>query len=190
MYALTLLATLLLAGIYPAITLSSFKVQFSFSILLITSTIIIGKQLKYIREKNLGYDKQNVFNFQLHNMSSHYDAVAAELLKQPGITGVTGSGADIINNSSGSSDVNWDGKRADQQSFTIIQMPVERNFMQVMNIQLVEGNGFTGSPAEFPEHTTFVDAIQQKLAGKNVCKNHGQGCRTGNSCRRKRMEKI
>ena len=83
-YGLTLLATLLLAGIYPAITLSSFKpleamkgklsgigskgnfrkvlvvVQFSFSIMLITSTIIIGKQLKYIREKNLGYDKENV----------------------------------------------------------------------------------------------------------------------------------
>jgi len=100
--------TAAVAGVYPAITLSSFKpleamkgklsgignkgnfrkvlvvVQFSFSILLITSTIIIGKQLKYIREKNLGYDKENVFSFWMRDINGHYDAAVAELLKQPG----------------------------------------------------------------------------------------------------------
>jgi ABC-type antimicrobial peptide transport system permease subunit len=184
-YGLTMLATLLLAGIYPAITLSSFKpleamkgklsgiggkgnfrkvlvvVQFSFSIMLITSTIIISKQLKYIREKNLGYDKQNVFSFDMRNINGHYDAAVAELLKQPGILGVTESGADIINNSSGSTDVDWDGKRVDQQSFTIIQMPIERNFLQVMGMQLVEGNGFTGSPADSANFILNETAIKE-----------------------------
>jgi putative ABC transport system permease protein len=196
-YGLTMLATLLLAGIYPAITLSSFKpleamngklsgigskgnfrkvlvvVQFSFSIMLITSTIIIGKQLKYIREKNLGYDKQNVFSFPMRNISVHYDAAVTELLKQPGISGVTESGADIINNSSGSSDVDWDGKRTDQQSFTITQMPIERNFLHVMGIQLVKGNGFTGSPADstnFLLNETAIEAmgIKKPVIGKRL----------------------
>jgi len=184
-YGLTMLATLLLAGIYPAITLSSFKpleamkgklsgiggkgsfrkvlvvVQFSFSIMLITSTIIIGKQLKYIREKNLGYDKQNVFSFWMRNINDHYDAAVAELLKQPGITGVTESGVDVINTSSGSTDVDWDGKRADQQSFAILQMPIERNFLQVMGIQLVEGSGFTGSPADSANFILNETAIRE-----------------------------
>jgi hypothetical protein len=171
-YGLTLLATLLLAGIYPAVTLASFKpleamkgklsgigskgnfrkvlvvAQFSFSIMLITSTIIIGKQLRYIREKNLGYDKENVFSFWMRNIDTHYEAVKAELLQQPGILGVTESGVDIINSGTGSSDADWDGKKPDQQSFTIGQMPVERNFLTVMDIQLAEGKGFTGSPAD------------------------------------------
>src|SRR5258706_4242585 len=196
-YGLTMLATLLLAGIYPAITLSSFKpleamkgklsgigskgsfrkvlvvVQFSFSIMLITSTIIIGKQLKYIREKNLGYNKENVFSFWMHNMNDHYDAAQAELLQQPGILGVTESGVDIINSSSGSSDIDWDGKRTDQQSFTITQMPVEKNFLQVMKIQLKEGKGFTGSPADsanFILNETAVKAagIQDPVIGKRL----------------------
>ena len=196
-YGLTMLATLLLAGVYPAITLSSFKplkamkgrlsgigskgnfrrvlvvVQFSFSIMLITSTIIIGKQLKYIQEKNLGYDKQNVFSFPMRNINGHYDAAMAELLKQPGISGVTGSGANIINNSSGSTDVDWDGKRADQQSFAIIQMPIERNFVQVMGMQLVEGKGFAGSPADsarFILNETAVKAtgIKEPVIGKRL----------------------
>ena len=171
-YGLTLLATLLLAGIYPAITLSSFKpleamkgklsgigskgnfrkvlvvVQFSFSIMLITSTIIIGKQLKYIREKNLGYDKGNIFSFWMRNIDQHYEAAKTELLQQPGILGVTESGVDIINSGTGSSDADWDSKRPDQQAFTIGQMPVERNFLEVMGIKLAEGKGFTGTPAD------------------------------------------
>ena len=111
-------------------------VQFSFSIMLITSTIIIGKQLKYIREKNLGYDKENVFSIWMRNINNHYEAAKAELLQQPGILGVTESGVDIINSGTGTSDVDWDGKRPDQQTFTIGQMPVERNFLEVMGIQL------------------------------------------------------
>ncbi|MCW3119012.1 MAG: macrolide transporter ATP-binding/permease protein [Chitinophagaceae bacterium] len=184
-YGLTMLATLLLAGIYPAITLSSFKpleamkgklsgiggkgsfrkvlvvVQFSFSIMLITSTIIIGKQLKYIREKNLGYDKENVFSFWMHNMNEHYDAAAAELLKVPAIAGVTECGVDLINTSSGSTDIDWDGKTAEQQSFGIIQLPVERNFLQVMGLQLVEGKGFTGSPADSANFILNETAIKE-----------------------------
>ncbi len=207
-FGLTMLATLLLAGIYPAITLSSFKpleamkgklsgvggknnfrkvlvvVQFSFSIILITSTIIISKQLKYIREKNLGYDKQNVFSFSMHNMNDHYEAAVSELLKDPGILGVTESGADIIINSSATTDLDWDGKRADQQSFTIVQMPIEKNFLKVMNIQLAEGSGFTGSPADsahFILNETAVkeSGIQEPVVGKRLTLQGIKGLITG-----------
>ncbi|MDE3213838.1 MAG: ABC transporter permease [Bacteroidota bacterium] len=184
-YGLTMVTMLLLAGIYPAITLSSFKpilaikgksskfgtkgnfrkvlviIQFTFSIILIASTILIGKQLKYIREKNLGYDKQNVFSFWMRNIGDHYDAAVEELMKQPGITGVTESGTDIIDNSSGTTDLDWEGKRQDQQSFTIIQMPIERNFLQVMNIQLVEGLGFAGTPADSAHFILNETAVKE-----------------------------
>lgn len=136
-------------------------VQFSFTIILITSTIIIGKQLKYIREKNLGYDKENVFTFWMHNMNDHYDAAVAELQKVPGITGITECGVDITNTGSGSTDIDWDGKRADQLSFSILQLPVERNFLQVMGVQLVQGTGFTGSPADSANFIVNETAIKE-----------------------------
>src|ERR1051326_265998 len=74
----------LLAGLYPAVVLSSFKpvqvlksqfqkvtngvsfrkilvtLQFVISIALIASTIIISKQLQFLKNKKLGFDKQNV----------------------------------------------------------------------------------------------------------------------------------
>ncbi|MBN8851069.1 MAG: hypothetical protein BGO55_28785 [Sphingobacteriales bacterium 50-39] len=189
-YGLTLLATLLLAGIYPAITLSSFRplealkgklsgigrkgnfrkvlvvVQFSFSIMLITGTIIIGRQLKYIREKNLGYDKENVFSFWMRDINNHYEAAKAELLQQPGILGVTEAGVDIIDSHSGTVDISWNGKRPDQQAFNIVQMPVERNFPEVMGIQLVEGTGFTGTPADSANFILNQTAIKEAGIGE------------------------
>ena len=189
-YGLTLLATFLLAGIYPAITLSSFRplealkgklsgignkgnfrkvlvvIQFSFSIMLIVGTIIIGRQLKYIREKNLGYDKENVFSFWMRDIKDHYDAAKAELLKQPGILGVTECGVDIIDTHSGTVDVSWDGKRPDQQTFTIGQMPVERNFPEVMGIQLIEGKGFTGTAADSANFILNETAIKEAGIGE------------------------
>ena len=121
----------------------------------------------------MGYNKENVFSLRMSNIAGHYDASVAELMRQPGILGVTESGADIINNSSASTDIGWDGKRTDQRSFTIIQMPVERNFLLVMGMQLVEGNGFTGSPADsanFILNETAVKeaGIKEPVIGKRL----------------------
>jgi putative ABC transport system permease protein len=184
-YGITLLATFLLAGIYPAITLSSFKpleamkgklsglgskgsfrkvlvvVQFTFSIILIVSTIIISKQLKFIREKNLGYDKENIFVLNMREIGNHYDAAKAELLKQPGIIGVTESGGDLMENGSSTGDIDWDGKALSQQNFIINQMAVEKDFLTVLNIKLAEGKTFTGTPSDSTNFILNETAIKQ-----------------------------
>ena len=70
-------------------------------------------------------------------------------------------------------DIDWDGKRADQRSFVIVQMPIERNFLQVMGMQLVERSGFTGSPADsanFILNETAIKAtgIKEPVIGKRL----------------------
>jgi ABC-type antimicrobial peptide transport system permease subunit len=52
-------------------------------------------------------------------------------------------------------------------------MPVERNFVQVMGMQLVEGNGFTGSPADsasFILNETAIKAtgLKEPVIGKRL----------------------
>lgn len=84
--------TLVASSIYPALLLSSFEplkamkgkisagigntrfrqilvvTQFSFSILLIISTLVITQQLKYIQSKDLGYDKEHVLSFWMRDI--------------------------------------------------------------------------------------------------------------------------
>lgn len=183
--SLTMLATLVLAGCYPAVLLSSFKplqlmrstayssggsnsafrkglvvVQFVLSIMLIISTLVVSGQLDYIRQKNLGYNKENILTFGLREIDKHYDAAKAELLKQPGVLGVTATGGNILNNWSSTGDTDWDGK-APNRTFIINQLPVERDFLEVMNLQLVAGKGFAGTPADSTNYILNETAIRQ-----------------------------
>ena len=130
-----IISTLALASIYPALLLSSFKpiqalkgklslgiantsfrkilvvTQFVFSVGLIIGTIVIGSQLKYIREKDLGFDKEHVFSFGLRSeLHDHFDAVRNELLQQPGILSVASANSNIAGVNSTTGDTYWDGK--------------------------------------------------------------------------------
>jgi putative ABC transport system permease protein len=190
LYGCALMVTVLFAGIYPALTLSSFNpatalkgmipgfgknatfrkmlvvVQFTCSIILIISTVIIGQQLKYIRQKNLGFDKENILSFSGRKFADHYDAVKAELQKQPGITAVTCASGDIMNIQSSTGDAEWDGKTAEQANFMINQIDVDRNFLKILNMQLISGTGFTGTPAD-SAHYIINEAAARQMHMKN-----------------------
>lgn len=169
--SVTMAVTLIVSSIYPAILLSSFRPlqaikgkfsigrgnhflrkvlvvsQFSFSVIFIICTITIGKQLSYVRAKNLGLDKENVFRFELKNMRGKYEAVRNELLKDPSISGVTATGQDVLQVGANTTMNSWPGKDPGR-TLLISSLPVERDFLSVMHIKLVEGKGFSGTPSD------------------------------------------
>lgn len=107
--AWSLAGTLLLslvAGTYPAIVMASFKpvtilkgnfkntmqglwlrralvvLQFVVSVVLIVGTLVIMKQLSFLQEKKLGYDKENVIILPLDEQTQEkYSTLKSELLK-------------------------------------------------------------------------------------------------------------
>ncbi|HWK08364.1 MAG TPA: ABC transporter permease [Puia sp.] len=167
----TMAVTLVVSAIYPAILLSSFQPlqaikgkfsigrgnhflrkllvvsQFSFSVIFIICTIIIGKQLTYIQAKNLGLNKENVFRFDLKNMREKYEAVRNELLRAPSISGVTATGQDVLQVGSNTTTNDWPGKDPGR-TLLISSLPVERDFLSMMHIKLMEGKGFSGTAAD------------------------------------------
>ncbi|MGC4035824.1 MAG: hypothetical protein QM764_07675 [Chitinophagaceae bacterium] len=168
---ITILATLIISSIYPAVLLSSFEplkalkgklsarisdavfrkalvvLQFGFSMILICGTLVIGKQLSYIRSKQLGYDKDHVLAMGLIEMGKHFDAVKAELMKQPGITNVTCATSNIINYDGHTGDNNWDGKEKGE-TLMLCPIGIDKDFLSFFKMELKEGSGFTGSPGD------------------------------------------
>lgn len=169
--ALTLAATLAASSIYPALLLSSFEplkalkgrvtagignasfrrvlviLQFTVSIVLIIGTLIIGKQLSFIRNRDLGYDKENVLSFMMQGMQAHYEAAKAELLKQPGVTAVTRGSSNIVDYNGWTGDNDWDGKPAKSNLF-FHPIAVDKDFTGFFKIKLKEGALFTGAVAD------------------------------------------
>jgi len=185
---LTILAaitgTLAASSIYPALLLSSFEplkalkgkisagigdvmfrkilvvTQFAFSIVLIIGTIIITGQLNYIRSKNLGYDKTNVISFWMRDMTKHYDAAKAELLKQPGVLAVTRSNQNIVRFQGFSGDVQWDGKDP-KNNLIVHPIVVDKDLISFFKMKLVQGSSFTGAVTDTARYILNEAAIKE-----------------------------
>jgi putative ABC transport system permease protein len=188
--AATLLGTLAASSIYPALLLSSFEplkalkgkisvgignvafrrilvvIQFSVSIVLIIGTLVIGNQLKFIRNKNLGYDKENIFSFIMRpDMQKHFDVVKSELLKNPGVVAVTRAGRNIIINGSSTGDNDWDGKPANSNMW-FNQIPADKDLISFFKMKITQGNNFKGSIAD-SSHFLINETAVKEMGLKN-----------------------
>ncbi len=178
----TILFTTLMNGIYPAILLSSFKplnvfrgisvlklndgfirrslvvFQFSLSILLITGSIVIYRQLNFIQNSNPGYSVEQVMSLQIPWRSFYgsrnearktmIQSMKQELETQSSIAAVSVGGSEIVNvgsASSGNSD--WDG-RDTAFNPTIARLSVDTGFKRMFKLQLAAGSWFRDDMAD------------------------------------------
>jgi putative ABC transport system permease protein len=180
----TIGATLVASSIYPALLLSSFDpltalksrlsisrgdtvfrkmlvvIQFASSVILIIGTLVINRQLNYIRHKDLGYDKSHVFSFWMRDMRPFYESVKGEMLGLSGVKGVTASTNSIISLGGISGDNDWDGKEANQ-TFIVHPIAVDKDFLSFFRIRLVEGRGFTDTKADSTHFLLNETAIKE-----------------------------
>lgn len=164
-YGGMLLVVTILAGLYPSWMLASFRplgmiqglnvkkgsvvfrrvlivLQFVSSAALIVGTIALGAQMSYIRQKDLGFDKEQVLTCKLYDMATHYDAIKSELMHQDAILGVTYGSENVTQVNSGIMIDNWEGKSGDGR-VSLVQERVDTSFLRMMDIPLVEGSGIT-----------------------------------------------
>lgn len=165
----TIAGTLIASSIYPALLLSSFEPlkalkgkistgigdvmfrkilvigQFSFSVILIIGTIVITGQLRYIHSKDLGYDKEHAFSLMMLDMAPHYDAVRAELMKQPGVADVTRSNQNIVQFGGFTGSADWEGK-GPKQNMMLHVITIDKDFVPFFKMKMVSGTTFTDAP--------------------------------------------
>jgi putative ABC transport system permease protein len=181
----TIAGTLLLSGIYPALLLSSFKplqalkgklsfglgapafrkalvvTQFIFSIMLIIGTIVITKQLRYIKEKDPGYTKEYVFSFSLTQpLHDHYDAIRNELMKEPSVSGIASADGSVIGVNGTTGDTYWDGKAANT-SLLVNVNGIDNNLIPLLKMKMVAGTNFMGEPADSAHFILNETAVKQ-----------------------------
>jgi ABC-type antimicrobial peptide transport system permease subunit len=156
-----------ISGIYPALYLSSFKpvvvlkgeaastkgngrlrqilvvVQFTLSILIATSAIFMYKQLKFLHEKDLGFNKENLICIPMpDNLKPKYYSLKKELEKETLVQGVTASMWNPTMMGSNSGGASWPGKDPTKQVL-IGTNGIDYDYLKTMNMQLKSGRDFS-----------------------------------------------
>ncbi len=159
------LGTGLLAGSRPAFYLSSFQpvkvlkgalrvgrsatlsrkvlvvVQFTCSIALIISTVIIYQQIQYARSRPTGYDPNRLLTT---GSFAHYEALKREALQSGVVSAMTRSMSQATEVGSHNVINNWPGRQPNDALNAAMNAVADSDYFKTMGMQLVAGRNFTG----------------------------------------------
>ena len=171
----------IIAGIYPALILSSFlpvrvlkgsiragirsaafrKVlviaQFAASVGLIIGTAVVFRQVDFMRSQSPGFDREHVVALQIRgDIFKSYQAFKKSLLQNPRILGVTASTEKPSEIGSNSSSVDWEGKDPNW-SLSTNMIYVDLDFPETIGVPIVEGRSFTAIDAPLKEPEFLIN---------------------------------
>ncbi|MCB2221463.1 MAG: ABC transporter permease [Bacteroidetes bacterium] len=181
-----------IAGVYPAFYLSRFKpvtvlkgaqklgtksglprkilvvLQFTISIALIIGTIIIRDQLNYMRNADLGFNKDNIIVLPINRtpVVSSYESFKSELLQSPNIISVTAMD-DIFGSAHNTHEFRPEGFPEDQWQF-YPALVVQYDFLKTFEIKLIAGRDYNEANSTDPINGILInEAMVHHLGWEN-----------------------
>jgi len=177
------------AGIYPAFYLSSFEpagslkrtiltgrsksgfrsvfvvTQFVISIALIIGTFIISGQLDYLKEKRLGFNKEQVVVLPLTDdtLFDSLPSLKKELMNYDNITGVSASST--VPGGFLAGELVVPEGFSDDQSQIIRSIAIDHDFIPVMEIEIIEGRNFSPDFSGDPENSVLINQTAAERFG-------------------------
>ncbi len=177
----------LISGIFPALFISGFQpaeslkaarlskssagllrktlvvFQFVVAAFLIISTILIYQQMRLFRDKQLGFDKDQVMVVNLYGefknqLLTHTDAIKNAMRSNPDIIAV-GTSSNLIGDDLSVESVTPVNPPAGKEYPTVRVFRVDENYIDVLNIKLKEGRNFSRS---FNDSASYI--INEKAA--------------------------
>ena len=178
-----------LAGIYPAFVLSNIKAvnilrgqfktssagvwlrkvlvvaQFVASVSLIVTTLLISKQISYLKNKDLGFSTAQVVTINMGDPSLRDNMVAFRnsLSEFDNVTAVSTS-SNMPGRTFGRTGITPEGASEDDETWIVSAMSFDEHYLDVMSMQVVEGRNYspefgTDEEAAIVVNESFVEQL-------------------------------
>ena len=159
----------LLAGVYPAFYLSSFKsvmimkgklpigagekwlrkglviTQFSLSVIFIVGMLVVHGQLSFIERRPLGYDKSNLLMFDGKGSEEiNHQLLLAEIQRIPGVINASNLATDFLGANDKGSGFIW-GDDQNTRNYLFRSPKIGYNSIETLGIKLLEGRTYDPS---------------------------------------------
>jgi len=179
-----------IAGSYPALYLSSFNpiyvfkgikiksggaslvrkglvvLQFTISIVLIISTVIIYQQIQHAKDRDLGYNRNNLLTMPVRgDMVKNYDAIKQAMISSGVVENVAlNSMNSLYRGDNGNiSNLQWDGKNPNLNVLVSFRN-INAGYIKAMGMQMAQGREFTNEKTD--SANILVTESFAKLMGK------------------------
>ena len=184
------LFTGIVAGIYPALYLSSFKPihvlkglkvtpgagvvlmrkalvigQFTVSVVLIISTIIILSQIKHMQARDIGYTKdQIIFTYMSEDVKNHYQKIRQDLISSGYVENAATMFNGPLNVYDATDAANWSGKDPNSK-LTVYTNSVSADYLSTLQLKLLSGRDFSSNQLADSTNIIINESLA-KLMGK------------------------
>ncbi len=181
----------LVAGSYPSLYLSSFNpvfvlkglklkagsanfirkglvvVQFSVSIILIVSTIIIYQQIQHVKSRNLGFNKNNLLQIEMNSeLAKNYAVVKHDLLNTNIIESLALSNYNTLYSGNNTGGLTWEGKTSNNQILVSTRF-VSPGYMHTAGIKILGGRDLVEiDSVQSKKMNVMITQSLEKLMGK------------------------
>ncbi|PWT73480.1 MAG: acetylornithine deacetylase [Bacteroidetes bacterium] len=180
----------LVAGSYPSLYLSSFKpiavlkglkiktgsaafirkslvvIQFTVSLIFIISTIIILLQIRHVKERKLGFNKNRLIEMNMqHDIAGNFSSIKNDLLGTGLVENAAMAGHEMIYGGDTDNGFTWNGKTGDN-NVSIPFRKVSSEFMSTYGMHLIHGRDF--DPGGVIDHSNIIiTKSMEKLMGED-----------------------
>lgn len=184
---ITFLSIVLFAGVisgsYPAIYLSGLKpinslkgklntnqgnfwirkglviTQFSISIILLLVVLVISKQVNYVQNAEVGFDKDQIISFKVEgNLQKDYEAFVSEVKNITGVSSASYMWGDLLENISGGSGFSWKGQQPEERKIPFDFVEGGAEMVDLLDLEIIQGESFSKDRVADKDRIIFNEA--------------------------------
>jgi hypothetical protein len=182
----------ILSGSYPALYLSGFNpisvlkgklntsfgemlarrglvvFQFTLSIILIVSVLVVYFQIDYVQTKNLGFEKDNIITFSKEGAAVEHPDVFIEKLKEiPGVVNCGLSAHSFTESGSFTTGIKWEGKDPDVD-VRFANATIYYDLIETLGIQIKSGRSFSRAFSDEGSNVLFNEKAIEVMGLNDV----------------------